>query len=266
MDYKIKNPKILGDVIGLYSVAEAQAKRIGFASGKLNEPAYNAALQDWVRQIANDAKSGILITSNHRGIRTPVDALMSEFKAGNGGHFMSEDENLNITTCCYALLYDLNAWASSRGDQYTVTHDGWWIDESGIIDPTRQALAGLPAPDGVADESVPVPNSKAPDLTKLATREQLIAAFGSFTGMNMGWFNNQKDTPTLFAACKVTGQGGRGRIAEPLFCPYAVMLWLIDPKRRKGGKLGAEKAWQLLEDHFPVVYAVHSVGDPRQPD
>lgn len=107
------------------------------------------------------------------------------------------------------------------------------------------------------------------DFSKLATREQLITAFGNFTGMDLDWFNNIKDTPALSKARKVRGQGGKGHIAEPLFCPYEVMLWLIDPKRRKGRErqpLGVEKAWQLLEDHFPMVYAVHSIGDPRQPD
>lgn len=127
-------------------------------------------------------------------------------------------------------------------------------------------LLELVAPAGAVDEPAPVPSSKAPDLAKLATREQLIAAFGNFTGMSMNWFNNLKDTPVLSAARKITGQGGRGRIIEPLFCPYEVMLWLASPKRRKGRKLGIEKAWKLLEENFPMVYAAYSVGDPRQPD
>lgn len=136
---------------------------------------------------------------------------------------------------------------------------------------TYQA-ARLVAPAGAVVDTLEAPSpssGNSPDFSKLATREQLIAAFGNFTGMNMDWFNNLKDTPALLKAREIPGQGGRGHIAEPLFCPYAVMLWLIDPKRRKGRErqpLGAEKAWQLLEDHFPMVYAAYSVGDPRQPD
>jgi len=101
------------------------------------------------------------------------------------------------------------------------------------------------------------------DFNLLATREQLIAAFGPFTGMDTGWFNNLKDSPALRAARKVTGQGGRGHIAAPLFCPFAVMQWLADPTRRKGRKLGEDKAWQMLEQHFPSVYSANSVCDPR---
>lgn len=104
------------------------------------------------------------------------------------------------------------------------------------------------------------------DRTKLATRGALINAFGSLTGMDESWFDNLKDAPKLMAARKVTGQGGRGHITEPWFCPYEVMLWLSDSKRKKGRKLTASKAWGLLEKHFPNVYNARSIGDPRTPD
>lgn len=102
------------------------------------------------------------------------------------------------------------------------------------------------------------------DISLLATREQLIDAFGRFTGMDSEWFTRLKDTPALLDARKVTGQGGRGHIAEPLFCPFEVLQWLIDPARRKGRKLGQDKGWELFEGHFPKAYAANSVGDPRQ--
>ena len=102
-----------------------------------------------------------------------------------------------------------------------------------------------------------------PDLAMLVTRQQLIDAYGAFTGLNATWFSNIKDTPALLAARKVAGQGGRGHIAEPLFCPFEVLQWLIDPARRKGRPLGCEKGWQLFERHFPRAYAAFSVGDPR---
>lgn len=104
------------------------------------------------------------------------------------------------------------------------------------------------------------------DFTKLAMRGALINAFGSSTGMNESWFENLKDVPKLKAARKVTGQGGRGHITEPWFCPYEVMLWLSDTKRKKGRKLIESKAWGLLETHFPNVYNARSIGDPRAPD
>jgi hypothetical protein len=102
-----------------------------------------------------------------------------------------------------------------------------------------------------------------PDVSLLATRKQLIDAFGSFTGIDDSWFTNLKDSPALQGARKVTGQGGRGHIAEPLFCPFVVLQWLINPNRRKGRKLSEHKGWEMFERHFPRAYAAYSVGDPR---
>jgi hypothetical protein len=102
------------------------------------------------------------------------------------------------------------------------------------------------------------------DLELMATREQLITAFGPFTGMDASWFASLKDTPALLAARKVTGQGGRGHIKEPLFCPFQVLTWLIDPRRRKGRELSIYKGWELFESYFPRSYAAYSVGDPRR--
>jgi hypothetical protein len=101
-----------------------------------------------------------------------------------------------------------------------------------------------------------------PDFDMWATRQQLIDAFGKFTGMDATWFDNLTTSPSLRAARKCIGQGGRHN-AEPLFCPYEVMQWLADPKRKKGRKLGGEKAWQLLKAHFPKAYALNSIGDPN---
>jgi hypothetical protein len=104
------------------------------------------------------------------------------------------------------------------------------------------------------------------DFTLLATRQQLIDAFGRFTGMDGSWFKNLKDTPSLLAARKYKGQGGRGHIDEPRFCPFEVMRWLSDERRKKGRRLGEPKAWELLEKHFPKVYGRFSIGDPRSTD
>jgi hypothetical protein len=101
------------------------------------------------------------------------------------------------------------------------------------------------------------------DFSMLATREQIIQAFGSFTGMDMSWFSNLKDAPALRKARKVQGQGGRGMPLKPYFCPCEVMQWLISPKRKKGRGLSTEKGWSLLQRHFPKVYEKHSAADPR---
>lgn len=109
-----------------------------------------------------------------------------------------------------------------------------------------------------------VSNVETPDFSMLATRDQLIKAFGAYTGMNKSWFYNLKDTPSLLAARKITGQGGRGHIQEPWFCPLEVMQWLANPKLRKGNPMTPETAWRMLENHFSKVYSKNSVGDPRK--
>lgn len=117
----------------------------------------------------------------------------------------------------------------------------------------RELLQPAPASQPAANP-MPVAGTK-PDITLMATRQQLIDAFGSFTGMDASWFSNLKDTPAVLAARKVTGQGGRGRLTEPLFCPFEVLQWLIDPARRKGKPLGQDKGWELFERNFPRAYA-----------
>jgi hypothetical protein len=103
------------------------------------------------------------------------------------------------------------------------------------------------------------------DPTALATRQQLIAAFGTFTGMCMAWFEKLADTPALLNARKVKGQGQRGRNVEPLFCPAEVMYWLMDKKRKKGKPFhSAGKPWELLQKYFPEAYDKHSMNDPRE--
>lgn len=135
-----------------------------------------------------------------------------------------------------------------------------WLSENEQV-PTEHVKAWLEAVDVQADAVKPA--SDVPDISMLATRQQLIDAYGSFTGLNLGWFDNLRDTPALLAARKKRGQGGRGHIIEPLFCPFSVMQWLANPKRKSGCKVSSDKAWEILEKHFPTVYNVYSVGDTR---
>lgn len=128
--------------------------------------------------------------------------------------------------------------------------------------------AAIPDMDSASNETTPAPKTapvaqpEAIDFGMLATPEQLINAFGNFTGMRKDWFGNLTDTPRLLAARKVAGTGGKHH-TSPLFCPFEVMQWLIDEKRKKGRKVSAEKAWQLLQGNFEKVYNTRSAGDPR---
>ncbi|MDP1999604.1 MAG: hypothetical protein Q8K22_08430 [Rhodoferax sp.] len=112
------------------------------------------------------------------------------------------------------------------------------------------------------DTATPALVAAEDELTMFATRTELIDAFGKFTDMDKSWFDNLKDAPRLMAARKFTGQGGR-HSAEPLFCPYLVMQWMADPKRKKGRKLNDTTAWRLLKSHFQKVYDQYSIGDPN---
>ena len=111
--------------------------------------------------------------------------------------------------------------------------------------------------------SVAPPVAAGVDYSILATRQDLIDAYRAFTGMDMTWFKNVTHSPKLLAARKLSGQGGRGRNIEPFFCPYKVMLWLIDKKRKKGRRISSDKAWEILEKHFPNVFNIYSIGDSR---
>jgi hypothetical protein len=127
-----------------------------------------------------------------------------------------------------------------------------------LPDPDRAALlALLPA----VEDDAPVVADEI-DFKMMATRTQLIDAFGKFTDMDRSWFENLSDVPKLKAARKFKGKGGR-HSAEPLFCPFAVMQWLSDTRRKKGRPLSNEKAWSLLKGNFPSVYNQYAIGDPN---
>lgn len=101
-----------------------------------------------------------------------------------------------------------------------------------------------------------------PDYSRLATRDELVAAFGSF-GLKRNWFNDLNSRQWLLKARKVLGHGQRGRRREPLFCPLEVMTGLLGKSRKS--RLSTDAGWRILEHRFPATYAANSVGDPREP-
>jgi hypothetical protein len=137
----------------------------------------------------------------------------------------------------------------------------WW-DVQALAEGRLQS-----APQHITEEpriqAIKAEKEVSTDRSLLATRKQLIDAFGVFTGMDQGWFKNLTDAPALFKARKIPGRGGRGHLQEPLFCPVDVMRWLVSDTRKKGRKLGEDKAWELLEKHFPKAYSAHSAADSR---
>lgn len=146
----------------------------------------------------------------------------------------------------YVFSRDMNAWLDliDAPFPYRLPDD----------EPAQEPQATTPSPAPVMADEI------AFDM--VATRQELIDAFGKFTGMSLAWFDNLNDSPKLKAARKYAGQGGR-HSAEPLFCPYEVMQWLADPKRKKGKPLNNTTAWRLLKGSFGKVYNLHSIGDPN---
>jgi hypothetical protein len=132
-----------------------------------------------------------------------------------------------------------------------------WIHAVGMRSEYSFALRS-PIGDSLADATVP-----AIPLDEWATRDQLIAAFGAFTGMDQTWFANLNDSPLLKKARRSTGRGGRNHV-EPMFDPYEVMIWLIHPGRRKGKPMQELTGWRRLRQCFPAAYQRVEVGDPTR--
>lgn len=157
----------------------------------------------------------------------------------------------------YRPVFTDYSGSAEQDAYYTITHDEF-VKLAKLY---RAAVAIGTAPEQESATPVGVVADEI-DLSVVATRTELITAFGKFTGMDKSWFDNLTDTPKLKAARKYTGQGGRNS-AEPLFCPYEVMQWLADPKQKKGKPLTNTAAWRLLKSHFPKVYSHYSIGDPN---
>lgn len=130
-------------------------------------------------------------------------------------------------------------------------------------DAEKDALANTCLPNAAAGNALaPIGTTVVrASLDALATRDELIAAFGAFTGMDQTWFANLKDVPALKAARKVAGRGGR-RSAEPMFDPHQVMLWLVSSDKMKGRQMSQQTGWRRLRECFPAAYQQVEIGDP----
>lgn len=164
-------------------------------------------------------------------------------------------EDLALTTPLTRSLADWLEVAKTsklRFHEWIMTYASWVTALGSQAEPDQPAQSKSSASD------------KTIDFAMVATRQQLITAFGSFTGMDESWFLNLNDKPKLKEARQFVGQGGRGHIAEPLFCPYQVMRWLVTKPRKGTNRKPIQEAtgWRMLKSHFPKVYSQFSLGDP----
>ncbi len=97
----------------------------------------------------------------------------------------------------------------------------------------------------------------------LASRTELIEAFSVY-GVELKIFRALKDRPGLLAAYRVKGKGQKGSHAEPMFCPFEVINWLVKTGVKEKPRLKNFMGWHILETKFPSVYAEKSMCDPRK--
>jgi len=143
---------------------------------------------------------------------------------------------------------------------FAVWAAGIWEDLPSELQAIAQAGAET-APVTAIEGAVSPPGAPDTPWHLLATPTQLIAAFGTTTGISRAWFNNAKDTPQLLAARHTAGQGGKNS-REPFYAVFAAMQWLIDPKRGKGNRIESATGWRILKSQFPKVYDEYQAFEP----
>jgi hypothetical protein len=137
-----------------------------------------------------------------------------------------------------------------------------WLKSKGIDINLDGLMAELGDGNTAPEQEATTPASEL-DYSLLATRSQLLDAFQRW-GMKAAWFDDLNSRTWLLDARRQKGQGQRGHVIDPLFCPYLVMLGLIG-KVRKANRLPPGTAWRTLEHKFPKVYAAFEDHDPRDP-
>ena len=120
-------------------------------------------------------------------------------------------------------------------------------------EPQQTALA--------TDAAQPAPEVEL-DYSLLATPTELLDAFEKW-GLRAAWFAELDSHKWLLEAQRKKGQGQRGNVIQPLFCPFAVINGLIG-KVRKANRLQPDTAWRTLEHKFPKVHATFESHDPRE--
>lgn len=154
-------------------------------------------------------------------------------------------------------------WLMPWGTEYTATLETCGINRADLLalgdklTPPAQNTA-TPASAGAVGASGGMVEL---DYSVLATPAALLDAFEKW-GMKAAWFDELDSHKWLLEARRQKGQGQRGNVIPPMFCPYAVMCGLVS-KVRKATRLKPDTAWRTLEHKFPKVHAAFESHDTR---
>ena len=262
MEYRIKNPQMLGGVVQLLSVAHTMARFRATAGEGFHRPTYNGAISAFTVMLVGSVDNGQLICCDQFGAEMAPAEILKSAKSKNLMVESPDDKDATFAMNVWVSLARLNQWGMAGGNTFTI-EDAPWIDERGW-----QGLDGKP-PEELAIDSGEVPadtntTEQHPplDYSLLATRSELIDAFGRW-GLKLEWFGDLNSRKWLLEARRIKGQGQRAHVVEPLYCPYAVMSGMIN-KGRKTKRLNPDTAWRMLEHKFPKVYAVFEARDSRE--
>jgi hypothetical protein len=149
-------------------------------------------------------------------------------------------------------LQDMFAWAKTNG-----------MDLPKDFSATLTTVTGTEEKEFLDLTTPSASNGSNPDLSLCATPAELLDTFKNYGAMKQAWFRDLNSRKWLLEARKRKGQGQRGCVIKPLFCPYLVMLGLMN-KVRKADRLTPDTAWRRLEHKFPKVYAAYESHDPRE--
>ncbi len=270
MEYTIKTSEVLGNVASLHRVAEAMARARAMAGGKgFKKLIYDGVLKDFTATLIKAARSGHLQVCNQFGSRDNPDDLVAIARKEGRLVEIQGDADLTIAVNVYVNIQQLNTWAAALDHTFSINHDGVpWIDETGwnnVVDlPPNLEIDFAPCEVAEPEQNFSSDSDEDSPIRYelLASRTELINAFGRY-GVELKIFRALKDRPGLMAARRIKGRGQRGSQAEPMFCPLAVMNWLVKSGVSGKPRLSEYIGWHILEKEFPSAYAQYSMSDPR---
>ena len=221
--FEIKLPAITGDMVPLFAIADAMARRDATAGGTdFHEPVYKGRLARYESMLLKHVRARQLRTCDddgdvgepavivqrriaRGGVRVLRDVAPPCAKKGRkrepvlsadvtpDGLAVDEDQTWLINL--FVNLKALNDWASGIGHEFAVTHDGVsWCDERGVVRPGATDKATLYVPvaqrcdeRGVSRPDATLPADETPEDRDDRRYRELVAAGGDYVHDGKLW-------------------------------------------------------------------------------